>query len=173
MRGHRPEHLRCGIARVRGSVQLYQPMSTQVRPTHVMPDAPQAPGLDAPAWTVAEASQRAWGRVFVSLSPVIGQQGVAALYKRCLYLSRDEHPDLALLYERASPASVDLANLQGALSKLGADEAATVQAALGRCFAELLSQLIGAALAERLLHPLGELISPPLSGGPAAEDQSP
>ncbi len=138
-----------------------------------MPDSPQAPGPAAPAWTVAEASQQAWSRVFSALAPVIGQQGVAALYKRSLHLSRNEHPGMALLYERASPVSADLANLHDALSKLAEAEAAAVQAALGRRFAELLSQLIGAALAERLLHPLGELISPPISSGPAAEDQSP
>lgn len=137
-----------------------------------MPESPEALGADTAAWAVAAAAQRAWERAFAVLSPVIGQQGVAALYRRCLSLSRREHAGLAALYDGTSPGVIDLTNLRTMLLQLDAAEAVAVQASLGRHFVELLSQLIGAGLAERLLHPSGELIHPLNFNGSAAKDPS-
>lgn len=148
-------------------------MSTQVRLPQAMPDSSAVQGSDTAERAVAEAAQRAWERAFAVLSPVIGQQGVAALYRRALSLSRREHASLVPLYEGTSLAGgIDLTKLQTMLLELDSVEAAAVQASLGRHFVELLSQLIGARLAERLLHPPSELIQPLNFNGSAAKDPS-
>lgn len=147
-------------------------MSTQVRSSQAMPYSSAVQGSGTAACAVADAAQKAWERAFTVLSPVIGHQGVAGLFRRALSLSRREHPSLVPLYEATSLGGIDLTQLQAMLLALDAVEAAAVQASLGRHFIELLSQLIGARLAEHLLHPTGELIHPLKFNGSAAKDPS-
>lgn len=149
------------------------PMSPSSTPPPVAPTATGPTGQPVDAVSVADAARERWRVLFDSLTQIIGKQGVAALYKRSLQLSRIEHPALAEPYERCSPPSTDLASLHAALSQLDPGAAAAAQAALGRQFADLLARLIGTALSERLLHPLSELMSPTISSGPAAKDPSP
>nr|WP_312986710.1 hypothetical protein [Comamonas koreensis] len=147
-------------------------MSTQVRSSQAMPDSSAVQGCGTAECAVAEAAQKAWERAFAVLSPVIGHQGVAALFRRALSLSRREHLSLVPLYEATSLGEIDLTKLQAMLLALDSVEAGAVQASLGRHFVELLSQLIGARLAEHLLYPIGELIHPLKFNGSAAKDSS-
>lgn len=86
-----------------------------------------------------------------TLSPIIGRQSVGALYQRSLYLTRSEHPWLAVAYGEwvtADPFVV----LQKAVSRqtLGNAQAA-VHALLSR-FRALLDSLIGPSLTAHLLR---------------------
>lgn len=147
-------------------------MSTQVRSSQATPNSSAVQGSGTAECAVAESAQKAWERAFTVLSPVIGYQGVAGLYRRALSLSRREHLSLVPLYEATRLGGIELTKLQAMLLALDSVEAAAVQASLGRHFVELLSQLIGARLAEHLLHPTDELIHPLNFNGSAAKDPS-
>ena len=108
-----------------------------------------ASGADAAS--VADAACGAWRGVKAALSPVIGQHGVAALFKRSLHLTRIEHPGLSEAYAADEPG--DFMALHQSLSSLTSANAAAANSALLNTFYDLLSSLIGAALTERLLRP--------------------
>ncbi|MDP3287990.1 MAG: hypothetical protein Q8M64_06750, partial [Methyloversatilis sp.] len=61
-----------------------------------------------------DATLAAWHTLHASLSPIIGQRGVAALVRRSLYLTRDRHPWLAPICDTAAGHDV-LAALRSAL----------------------------------------------------------
>lgn len=91
-----------------------------------------------------------WQQIDAALSPIIGQRGVAALYKRSLYLTRPSHPCLVPAYEGAlRPGEFDA--LHSTLAAIGSAEATAAAAALLQAFYDLLSQLIGASLTERMI----------------------
>ena len=50
------------------------------------------------------------------MSPIIGERGFAAMYKRCLHLIRVDYPWLAAVHE-AAPAAYDFTALQTARTK--------------------------------------------------------
>ncbi|MEO8856539.1 MAG: hypothetical protein ABI343_06055 [Burkholderiaceae bacterium] len=112
-------------------------------------------GSDAPADAVADASCAIWHSVASALSPVIGQRGVAALYRRSLHLRRND----ALAPPAAHEEAIGRANfdeLRSALAaQTGANAAAMNNALLGT-FYDLLSNLIGSSLTERLLASVWE-----------------
>jgi len=56
-------------------------------------------GESADAVAIAAAALSLWQEVDVALAPIIGQPGVAALYKRSLYLTLVDHPCLVTAYE--------------------------------------------------------------------------
>ncbi len=89
----------------------------------------------------------------VALAPIIGQRGVAALYKRSLFLASREHPALLDLHEKVQ-AQMDLAPLMAALTPLSDAEAGAVGGALLISFYELIGSLVGTSLTERLLRAL-------------------
>jgi hypothetical protein len=105
--------------------------------------AAAAAGLQVDTWTAVEAALR----------DVIGPLGVAALLARSLKLAARQHP--CLLPACAAPsAAPDLAALHGALTEQTLSDALAAGQALVRAYEDLLSSLIGPALAERLLRPV-------------------
>ncbi|NRF70196.1 hypothetical protein HLB44_24620 [Aquincola sp. S2] len=100
-----------------------------------------------------------------ALTPIIGGRGVAALYKRSLYLSAPAHPWLAGMHE-GSTAAIDLIALRSVVSQQSGDEAVQGGNTLLLTFHKLLGSLIGLSLTERLLRPLWA----DSSSGPPAQD---
>lgn len=85
-----------------------------------------------------------------ALSPIIGEKSVSALYKRSLYLSRGKHPWLSAAYGEL-PHSEVLATLQNTVSRQTLSNARMAVDDLRTIFQELLHNLIGASLTQRLL----------------------
>lgn len=108
-------------------------------------------GPDASAAQVAYAATATWHEVGAALAPIIGQRGVCALYQRSLHLTRPAYPYLAGLAESSQP-TLDVAALQTVLTNQTSDDAADASGAVLQTFHELLTQLIGAPLTERLLR---------------------
>lgn len=100
-----------------------------------------------------------------ALAPVVGPHGVAALYKRSLYLTAQAHPRLAGLHESVD-SLMDVSALRTRLGSLPVEQASTVGAALLDTFQDLLESLVGSSLTERLLS---SLWARPLSAPPALE----
>jgi hypothetical protein len=100
-----------------------------------------------------------------AFTPIMGSRGVAALYKRSLYLTAQAHPTLLGLQEQVQ-AEIDPSPLMTALTPLSDAEATRIGSALLIAFYELISSLIGPSLTERLLRSLWDR---PLSDPPASE----
>jgi len=105
----------------------------------------------ASADETAEVAVLIWRNIDAGLAPIIGQQGVAALLRRSLYLMRDTRPWLASCAADAAGAPA-FGELQSALRAQPAADAAQANGALLQVFHDLLSSLIGASLSERLLE---------------------
>lgn len=86
-----------------------------------------------------------------SLSPIIGHQSVGALYQRSLYLTRSEHPWLAVACGEWMPADPFVV-LQKAVSRQTLGNAQAAVHALLEVFRSLLNTLIGASLTAQLLR---------------------
>ncbi len=130
------------------------------------PAGPPGPA-SADARAVAELALAHWRQVDAALSPVIGHGGVAALYRRSLFLVRAERPWLPGVREGALDP-VEFTALQAALALRPVGEADAANQALQRTFHDLLASLVGSALAERLLRPHPH----PTSSGDAVQDTS-
>lgn len=90
-----------------------------------------------------------------ALSPIIGQGGIAALYKRSLYLTSHTHPWMASAHGGVETA-MNLAALKSVLVQQGSADAAAGGGALLQTFRELLVGLVGPSLTEQLLRPVWE-----------------
>ncbi len=121
----------------------------------------------ADARQIADASVAIWRAIDGALSPVVGQRGSAALYQRSLHLTRADYPWLAAAYESAADPG-DFAALHSALAQQTAGQAAAAHDGMVQNFIDLLADLIGESLTQRLLQPARG----PSSGGPAAQDTS-
>jgi hypothetical protein len=115
---------------------------------------------------IADEAVAQWRGVLAALSPVIGGHGVGALYRRTVFLARELHPWLEVPGESAT---IDFEHLRTLLAWRDARDAVEARDTLSRIFIELLSSLIGASLAQRLL-PAG---FPNPTPGPAAQDPQP
>jgi hypothetical protein len=113
----------------------------------------------------ADAAIAIWNDVGVALSPIIGQAGVAALFKRSIYLTLGEHPCLAAVLADQTPPG-ELVTLQAVLAQQTRDAAVAANMALLQNFQDLLISLIGLSLTERLLRPVWD----PPSSGQAEQD---
>ena len=114
---------------------------------------------------VVEVIVRAWREIDAALSPVIGKQGVAALYRRCLHIVAPTHPWLATTQPGIADA-LDLAALRSALSSQSSANAAAGGAATLEEFHELLASMVGHSLTGQLLRPVwANLFSTPPSQG--------
>jgi len=120
---------------------------------------------DADAAQIAEAVVATWQEMDAALTPIIGQRGVAALYKRSRHLTSSLYPWLTGLHEGAR-AAIDLAALEAAIARQSSADAAAGGDALLRTFHELLSSLVGPSLTERLLR---SAWADSLSGPPAKD----
>ena len=102
---------------------------------------------------IAEMAVAIWKDVGIALSPIIGQTGVAALFKRSIFLTRSAHPCLAtVLKVKAQPD--ELAAIQAVLAQQTRATAVAANVALLQNFQDLLISLIGLSLTERLLRPV-------------------
>jgi hypothetical protein len=117
---------------------------------------------------IAEKAVTTWRAVEAALSPIIGKRGVAALYKRSLYLTCADFPWLSAAFGTAALAG-EYSPLKTALSQQTASNAAAASGNLLQTFYNLLVNLIGASLTGRLL---AAILENPSSGAPA-QDISP
>lgn len=97
----------------------------------------------------ADLAVATWSKIDDALWPIIGHAGMAALFKRSLYLARSHQPALTAMVE-AELAPGDFALLREILAQQA--DAPAVQANLLKIFLDLLTSLIGAELTERLLR---------------------
>lgn len=117
---------------------------------------------------LADEAVARWRELDSILSPIIGQRGVAALYKRALYLIRGEYPALIASHADDLPFG-DFAPLRDFLTQQTSAEASVINLALYKSFYSILTGLIGVSLTERLLQTTTD--NP--SSGPAVQDPSP
>ncbi|MGX1176909.1 hypothetical protein [Pseudomonas sp. NFACC04-2] len=101
-----------------------------------------------------------------ALTPVIGQQGVAALYRRSLHLCGTNHPRLSSPCDRVQAGQV-LTALKSVLVEQSEADALFFGEMLLTIFYELLTTLIGPSLTARLLRGVWE---PSLSDTPSQEN---
>lgn len=110
------------------------------------------------AGAIAKATSDTWTQMAAQLEPVIGTNGVEALFKRSLHLTSATFPWLA------SPDGERNASLTARvairLDGCEADTAAQASHSLLVTFTELLGTLIGLSLTQRLLAPVWRPPSP-------------
>jgi len=104
-----------------------------------------APGA-SPA-ELAEDVVVAWKQADAALSPVLGQQGVAALYQRSLQLAAEAYPWLA----EARGAAMDLEALRQVVAGQDSAGAEAGGGALLEAFNAMLGNLVGPFLTSQLL----------------------
>jgi hypothetical protein len=121
------------------------------------------PNADNPQ--VAQAIISVLQDMDAALTPIIGQQGVVALYRRSLHLCVCTHPHLAGTYDRVQ-TTLDLIALKSILVEQDPTDALFFGEVLLTTFYELLTTLIGPSLTARLLRGVWE---PSLSDTPSQE----
>lgn len=126
-------------------------MPAETRMIQTMFARQSAAGADASR--IAEMAVLIWRDVGVALSPIIGHTGIAALFKRSLYLTRGAHPCLATVLEDQTQPD-ELTATQSALAQQTSATAVAANIALLQNFEDLLISLIGLSLTERLLRPV-------------------
>lgn len=122
----------------------------------------------ADAARIAQMAVSTWRNVDSVLSPVIGTGGVAALFKRSVFLSARPYPWMATVTIGNRPFD-GLDTLQTALSHQTGVVAAAANGALLQTFCDLLGGLIGAPLTEHLLQSAWDAHS----GGLTDQEHSP
>ena len=128
----------------------------------------QRVGDAAPAAAIGSTLFEIWGEIDAVLSPILGERGVALLYKRSIFLAMHDHPWLAITHEGAHTA-MHVEGLETAFAGQSNPDAAAAGQALLLKFHELLGSLIGPSLTERLLHPVSGF----LKSGEPAQDMTP
>jgi hypothetical protein len=91
-----------------------------------------------------------WREIDATLRPILGQRGVASLYRRSLHLTTAAHPWFAGMQDATHPA-LDLAALEATLAAQDKLEAAAGAGDLLQAFHELLDSLVGTSLTDQLL----------------------
>ena len=105
----------------------------------------------ADSWQIAESIAASGLALAASLTPIIGQRGVAALYQRSLHLAARTYPWISAAQDSA-PESMDIMVLRSLLAKQTSTQAATAGALVLQTFYDLLATLIGLSLTEQLLR---------------------
>jgi hypothetical protein len=100
---------------------------------------------------VANVATATWLSIYIALSPIIGQQGVAAIYKKSLSLVRRDYPWLMCAQECKRTAG-DFRALRTTLALQPSSTALDAHRSLVGVFYNLIRHLIGNELAERLLQ---------------------
>ena len=129
----------------------------------------QRAGEGADAARVADAIIALWQQIESVLAPILGQRGVAALYKRSLHLAIAAHPWLEL--QEDLQVTMDLAALKSVIAEQDSADAAAGGVAMLHTFHILLTSLIGSSLTGRLLDAVWTHSSP--SSSSPAQDPSP
>jgi hypothetical protein len=101
-----------------------------------------------------DAAVSIWRDVWMTLSPIIGVAGAAALYERSLFLTTAEYPWLEGV--RDSPESGEFSALRQEFLRQTSADASAANAALLSSLSQILGKLIGGSLAARLLQPVWE-----------------
>lgn len=140
--------------------------STDPRLTACLASRVQA---DSSAHEIAVACGGLWQELDAALSPIIGPRGVAALGQRSLHLASVAHPWLAAR-QPGGPATLDSALLVSLLALRSREDAAAATDTFLRTFLELLTNLIGGSLTERLLR---TVLGPPDTPTNSASVQDP
>jgi len=125
-------------------------------------------GKGANGGQIADVVVSAWKDIKITVGPIIGQRGVAALYQRSLYLTGPAFPWLAAICDSAR-TDLDLAGLKTVLAQQESANAAAGGAALLQTYYELLTSLVGPSLTERLFRSVWTNSL----GDPPAQDASP
>jgi hypothetical protein len=123
-------------------------------------------GDDASAEQIAVALVDIWQGIAAALTPVIGPQGLAALYRRSLHLTALAHPWLASSVDGVN-ADKDPTALKSLIALRSDADASAAASAFLQKFHEVLVSLIGASLTERLLRSVWAHTS---SGQPAQDN---
>ncbi|QCG64834.1 hypothetical protein [Pseudomonas veronii] len=126
----------------------------------------QRVGPNADTASIAQAIVSILQAMDAALTPIIGQQGVVALYRRCLHLCASRHPRLAHISDRVQTAQ-DLNALNSELVTESEADALFFGEVLLTTFYELLTTLIGPSLTARLLR---DVWKPSLSDTSAQEN---
>ncbi len=121
---------------------------------HIVKNPGPLAASGADAGKIADAAVTAWAAIDGALAPIVGRRGIAALYKRSLHLALADHPWLAAAYEGALQPG-DFTSLHAALSQQTGANAAAAQDAIVQTFQDLLNNLIGQSLTQRLLQAAG------------------
>jgi hypothetical protein len=115
--------------------------------------AGKAPDANA----IAAATAAIWPQVVVRLSPIIGLRGIDALFRRTLYLTSRSFPCVS------GDVGHGTAAFDAISARLRQEDVSTAAAAsceLLYSFTELLADLIGESLTDRLLEPVWALPTP-------------
>jgi hypothetical protein len=131
-------------------------MQGEGQPTETIRSPTEDEGVGARQ--IAERVGTTWRQCDAVLSPIIGHGGVAALYRRSLFLLCVDHPWLPGTHEGALDP-VEFAELEAAVAQQSESVAEAAAEALVNSFRGLLSDLIGPSLTERLLQPVFPLTS--------------
>lgn len=123
-------------------------------------------GPNADTASIAQAIVSTLQEMDAALTPIIGHQGVVALYRRSIHLCVSNQPRLASIYDSVQ-AAWDLIALQSVLVKQSEVDALFFGEVLLTTFYELLTTLIGPSLTARLLRCVWE---PSLSDTPSQEN---
>ena len=122
-------------------------------------------GEGADAARIADAVVMAWQEIDAVLAPILGEGGVAALYRRSLYLTGLTHPWLSHMH-KGDQTVMDHAELKSAITQQSSADASIAGGTLLQTFNGLLASMVGPALTERLLRPVwNHLLS-----GPSAQE---
>jgi hypothetical protein len=121
----------------------------------------------ASATRSAEAVVSALREVDVALAPVIGKRAVAALFNRSIRLSSVAYPWLTAAHEKTKMA-IDLDALRQIFAQKDIPAIADCGGAILLKIQELLADLVGRSLAERLLRSGGT----PIPENPSTMDTS-
>lgn len=122
------------------------------------------------ASVVAASVAATWRQIEQALTPILGARGVAALFKRALFLTKDHFPWLEETFAAVEASSEHnaLDSFGLALSRQNAATAAAGAGAFLSTFHGVLVSMIGATLTERLL----QSVSVTSSSGHSAQDIS-
>jgi len=125
-------------------------------------------GKGADSARVADVIVQVWKDIDIALRPILGEQGVAALYERSLYRAPVAAKGSAAVPE-TNPRPMDLMALAASLADQSPAEALATGSGCLQAFHDLLVTLVGPLLTERLLrsvwteflgHPLEQDTSP-------------
>ena len=115
---------------------------------------------------IAAATVETWRQIAAQLGPVIGARGVEVLFDRALHRIGAPFPWLATTENPGDSGSM-LQNLKAQLASQPTAVATRVSSELFTSFTELLENLIGKSLTERLIAPVLALPSPTSAQGTA------
>lgn len=148
----------------------YQPtMSTLSEESRqIVASLARSVGPEADIASIAQAIVSTLQGMSGALTPIIGEQGVAALYRRSLHLCTSAHPRLAGLYDGLQ-GELNLTALKSVLIEQSPAEALFFGEVMLTTFYELLTTLIGPSLTARLLSGVWE----PFLSDPPSQEHAP